>query len=680
MTNIHKLGLTLLTSLSYISTTSYSQAAEEKTEIAGLETIVVYAQKIEQTKHDVPATLSIYSESRIEDLNIKETTDIALLTPGMNYLKADNHTAYFVYRGIGGTTTMNKIYNVNIDGVTIPYVNPNILLDTAQIEVIKGGQGALYGRNTLGGIIKVDTHRPKDDPENYVQADYGSFNTSVIEGAVGGSITETSAARIALQYKSTDGYFENSTLNRGETNNNDQYSVHGKFDIYHTDDALVSFDVIAASYDGGFDSYVYGGGTTTTNNEPGYNESDFVTGILTLEKNISTNSSLTSITSYTDSSYGFLHDWDFTEQDVSSAVFDESTKSLTQELRLQGITDDEMNWLLGAFFMKEEVGTTTDVGFGADAAAWGMPIGAKMSQSSTIDNINVALFGQAIYPIGQFELSVRMRLDYDKKSLDWQNNNNMSVNYENDWFAVLPAASISWKPTDASHTYLSVSRGYKAGDYNNVQVDVSVVTEAVAPEYSITYELGHKQRFGQNVEMNVALYYIDWTDIQVDIPHPDFQGAYIKQNAAGAHSSGLELELLAAPMTGVSMFLNGSYPLEYEFDDFSNGIEGDYTGNKLPYTNEYSLSLGSSYTHQLGLFVGADVTFKGPQFMNESNTFEQGSYAVLNAQIGYRVEAWSVYLYGRNLTDEEYSTSMFNGAESVAEPRFIGLKAKFYFE
>ncbi|MGF1764472.1 TonB-dependent receptor [Aliivibrio kagoshimensis] len=679
-----KRGLTQAIQFGLLLTTPYIQAETTSTDNDSMEVIVVSAQKIEQSKQDIPASLSLYSDTDIEELNIKESTDIAQLTPGMNYLKADNHTAYFVYRGIGGTTTMNKIYNINIDGVTIPYVNPNILLDASQIEVIKGGQGSLYGRNTLSGLIKVETSRPMDGYENYFQVDYGSFNSYDIEAAIGVDTGENSAARIAAQYKSSDGYFENSTLNRDDTNDNEQYSVHAKFDAYNTDELKVAFDLIADSYDSGFDNYVLGGGLNPTNNEPGYNEGDLLTGIFTVEKELTASSTLTSITSYTDSSYGFLHDWDFSQHDISFADFDESTKSISEELRLHGVTQGDIDWLVGLFLMREEVDTTTKVNFGSDAGMWQMPAGVKMSQDSSIETLNGALFGQVIYPFGDFELTGRLRLDYDKKSLDWQDSNSMgmpttALSFEDDWFAVLPSASFSWKPNNKRHSYLSVSRGYKAGDYNNVMVEAPLVSKAVDPEYSTTYELGHKERISRNVELNTAVYYIDWTDIQVDVPHPNYAGGYLKQNAAEAHSSGIELELLTKPMSGLSIFMNASYLFDYEFDDFSNGAGGDYTDNKLPYTNEYTVSIGSSYGQAQGLFVGANLSFYGDQFMNEANTLEHGSYTILNAQVGYRTHGWTAYLYGRNLTDEEYSTSMFNEAKAAGEPRFVGVKAKVNF-
>ncbi|WP_070971815.1 TonB-dependent receptor [Vibrio sonorensis] len=683
MTDIRKIGLAHAIPFSLLLTTPYAVASTEATDNV-LKVVVVSAQKIEQDKQDIPASLSIYTEDDLEKLNIKKTTDIAQLTPGMNYLRADNHTAYFVYRGIGGNTTMNKIYNINIDGVTIPYVDPNILLDTAQIEVIKGGQGALYGRNTLAGLIKVDTRRPMDGYDNYVQADYGSFNSYEIEAAVGGELGENSAARIAAQYRSSDGYFDNTTLNRDDTNDNEEYSLHAKFDIHNTDELKIAFDLIADSFDSGFDNFTVDGGLNTKNNKPGYNTGDLVTGIFTVEKELSSGSTVKSISSYSDSSYDFLHDWDFSQADIQHAYFDEKTKSFSEELRLHGVANSGMDWLVGAFLMKEELDTATRVHGGNDAGMWMMPVGVKMSQNSTIDTFNAALFGQVIYPVGNFELTGRLRLDYDKKSLDWKNSNNMGMptsdkSFDDDWFAVLPSASLSWKPTDSRHSYLSVSRGYKAGDYNNVMVDAELVSNAVDPEYSITYEVGHKQRVTNSVELNTALYYIDWTDIQVDVPHPDFQGFYLKQNAAEAHTSGVELELLASPARGVSVFMNAAYLFEYEFDNFANGASGDYTGNKLPTTNDYTVSLGTSYGLEEGVFVGADVSFFGAQYMNEANTYKEDGYAIVNAQIGYRTYDWTVYLYGRNLTDEEYSTAMFNSAKAAGEPRFVGVKAKLNF-
>lgn len=672
--------LTVLAQLCALALATPVQA-QDQVDDKSLEVIVVSSQKIKQTKHDVPGALATYTDTMMEEFNIDSVADIALITAGVNYQTPDNHTTYFVYRGIGGTTTMNKIYNINIDGVTIPYVDPNIGLDVDMVEVIKGGQGALYGRSTLGGLLKVNTRRPSENFEGYVQAEYASYNTYGIKAALGGGLGSHSAARIAIEYQSTDSYFENTTLDRDDSNDNEQFSAHAKFDIYKTADTRVSFDIIADSYDGGFDNFAVGGGTTTTSNEPGYTEGDLTTGIFTVEKQLTAGKTLTSITSYTDSSYGFLQDWDFSPMDINSASFDESTQSLSEELRLHGKTHGGIDWLAAAFLMREELDTATLVNMGADAGPYA---GAKMYQNSTVKTLNAALFGQAILPVGQFELTGRMRLDYDKKSLDWQNGNNVgmptsTLSYDDDWLALLPSVSIGWKPSPQRHSYLSASRGYKAGDYNNVMVEPQVVTNALDPEYSITYELGHKEKLGHGVEIAAAIYYIDWTDIQIDVPHPEYQGSYLKQNAAEAHSSGIELELHANLTAQLFTFVNANYLFNYTFDDFANGVGGDYTGNKLPYTNEYSVSFGASYSQDRGLFASADLTFYSAQFMNEANTIEEDNYGVLNTRLGYRADSWSAYIYANNLSDEAYSISMFNNAKLAAPPRVVGLKTEITF-
>lgn len=662
----------------------YTAWAEDLGEIIELDTIVVTSQKTLENKQDVPISITALTGEFLEDYEMGNVIDLAQFLPSMDFIQADNHLLSLIHRGIGGNTTMNKIYTVSIDGVTLPYAAPNIGLDVRQIDVVRGSQGSLYGRNTLAGVVNVTTELPGSVRNRVIHASYGNYNTTIFQAAVGVPVSDNSGARIAFAYEKTDGYFENTFLNADDLNSTEKYSLNAKYRLTGDELGSITLTLIADQFDSGFDSYVVGGGLDTSNNEPGYNDGYLIAPIITWEKEFDS-FKLKSISNYSCSNYGFLHDWDFSEYDVSAAEFDENTDSFSQEIRFEGELNQGANWLVGVYLLAEDLNTETVVNFGDDAGFWMMSPGVQMSQNSTIKTRNAALFGQFLYPVSDsFEITARLRLDNESRDLDWVGRNPWGPateqSFSDSWFAILPSLSLTWKPVDAQLSYFSVSRGYKSGDYNNVQVDSSVVTEAVNPEYSVTYEAGYKMLLLENkMEVNVALFYVDWKDIQVDTPLPDNMNVYIKQNAAEAHSSGIEVEARALLGRGFEIYLGGNYMFEYEFDQFPNSPAGDLSQNLLPQTSEYKISLGSIYRHDSGAFVSVDVTHHGAKFFDEANMFEQGAYTLLNAKVGYEAEGWSVYLYGRNLTDEEYSVSMFSEAEMAGAPLQAGVKAMISF-
>ncbi len=653
--------------------------------VVTLEPVTVTADKVEKDKQDVPASVSVYDGYALDDVGADTLEDVVGRSPNISFYRTDSHTTYLIYRGIGGTTNMNKVWNINTDGVTLPYVGTGTLLDVERVEMLRGSQGALYGRNTHAGVVNLVTREPGDDFTFDGSAAYESYNTVKLSAAGGGPITDGLGFRLAVGYRSSDGYFENSFLDTDDGNDNEQYSARGKIVARPTDSDKITLSLTGDRFDGSFDSYVTGGGTTTTNNEPGYTDGHLAALSLTWEHQFEV-AKLTSISSYSRSNYGFLHDWDFTSLDISTGEYDENFYTLAQEFRLEGQAGPDLDWLAGTFLMAEDLDTETTMRLGADAAAWGLPANTFMAQRSSIETRSAAVFGQMVYrPLPRLELTGRMRLDYESKSLDWRGFSDMSPtvdkSFDQSWFAVLPSASVAWLLSEDQRVYASYSKGYKAGDYNNVQLDPAVVTQAVDPEFATTYEIGYKGLLADSrLEINAAAFYIDWKDLQVETPI-SLGGAlvYQKQNAAEAHSSGLELEMRARPASSWEVFGSASYLIDFKFDEFPNSSSGDLSGKKLPNANRFSVNAGTVYRHPMGLFASADMTVNGPKFFDEANAFEQDIYTLVNAKVGYEIDNLSVYLYGRNLLDEDYALSMFANAELAGEPRVFGVRAQVTF-
>ncbi len=650
-----------------------------------LDPVVVTSQKVKTDKQDVPASVTAFTETQLQDLNIENLEDVALFSPNIGFNKMDGYTTQISYRGVGGLSNMNKVWNISIDDVFVPYVALDTELDVEQIEVVRGSQGALYGRNTHAGMVTITTKPVSRETTTEASVDYSSYNTVNTSCVLGSALNDLSAFRVALSYKRSDGYFENTYLDEDDSNNSEQFTGRGKLEWTPDEAGKFTFSMYADSYDSGFDQCGLMNESVTTkteNNEPGYNKGFLVSPTLRWEKDFD-GFKMTSITNYSRSQYGFLHDWDFSSRDIQQCEYEEDFNTVTQEIRLNGGDMENLKWLAGVFGLYENIDTSTEISFGNNAADWGMTPGATMRQDSTIQTTGLAVFGELSHRFfDRVEVTGTMRVDYEHKELDWENTTNISglatgdLNLSKHWIAASPSLNVSYLLDKQKRIYASVARGFKAGDYNNVMTEVALVQEAVDPEFTTTYEVGYKGRhFDDRLECNAALFYIDWDDMQVDTYSASSPfGNYEKRNAAKAHSSGMELDARLRLTRGWDVFASGGYMFEYEFDDFKFNSTTNFKGNKLPFTNEYTVTCGTTYRFDSGYYLGINASRRGAQYLTEDNNYKQSDYTLVNAKIGYESEDWDLYLYGNNLLDEDYAVSCFNGALISGKPLTIGTK------
>lgn len=662
-------------------------SAEEKMgEEFTLGATTVTAHKVEKDKQELPVSISAFNSTALETLAKDNLKSVITLTPNINFNNMDSHTVQFTYRGIGGTANMNKVFNVNLDDVFVPYVATDTLLDVERIELLRGGQGALYGRNTHTGLINVITREPEFvETNSELGIHYEKFDSYRVQSAIGGMASDRLAYRIAFGYRKTDGFYENTYLDKDDTNDSEQLTGRVKLKYRTSDAGDITLGIYADKFDSAFDSYGPMGKEVshkTQNDETGENDGDIISPTLKWEHKTGSDMNITSVTNYSRSTYDFVHDWDFSPMDMSVGEYDETFNVVSQELRFSREENENLQWLFGLFGRYEDLDTESIM---RNGTATGPYSGTYEKQNSTIKTSNLAAFAQTVYkPFPKIELTGAVRLDYENKEIDWKNDSTMGTpmvkhNDKESWFAVSPSVSAAWLVSDENRIYATIARGFKAGDFNNTMpVPLVATSDPVDPEYTITYELGSKNSFyNKRLELNAALFYIDWTDMQVDLQIPG-SGFYEKLNAAEAHSSGVEFEARFLPASGWTVMAGLGYMFEYEFDKFNNR-EKDLSGNKLPYTNDYSASIGTTYHSASGFFIGADAAYRGDYYLIEDNSSKQDGYTMVNANIGYGEDNWEVSLYGRNILDKEYATSNFNGALMAGEPLTVGAMAKLKF-
>jgi len=655
---------------------SMGYAGDEAPESYEGETLTVTSRKVEEKVKDVPASLSVFDGMMIKDNKIGGIDELTYFVPNLSFDKLNTHETTLSFRGIGGLPSMNKVWLINVDGVAIPYVALDTFLDTERVEVLRAGQGALYGRNTQAGVVNIITKDPGETPEFEGGISYGSYNSMEARAIFGTPLTDHSGIRAAFKASSSDGYFENDFHNADDTNDDTQYTGALKY-THRAGNSDIELSVFADSYDSGYDTLVplaEGPSYTTHSDETGKNKGSHVTPILTFNREMGIGT-LTTVTSYTDSEYEILADFDFSEKDIFVFGYEEDYSTFSQEVRLAGKTGN-VSWLGGIYGMYEELDLQTVMGFGQDYPD-PMFQGNSMQQTSTIDTLNVAMFGEVKWDVAsRWQWAASLRANYERKDLDWDGPMGTRLDMDEDWSALLPAMSLTYAVNDGNNVYTAISTGYHAGDYSANQVQQELVEKVVDPEYAVTYEIGWKgELMEKRLRANAAVFYTDWRDMQVNVTSPGDNGMPIsrRENAGEAHSIGFESDVSFRPVQAFELYgVLGIIDIEFDDYEIDQSSGTNLKGNKIPNTPEYTFTLGSTYFFNGGFFMNGSASFVGKTYLDEYNKVEQDPYTLMNASLGYETEQWTARVYGKNLLDEAFYVHHFNGSGRAGDPLTVG--------
>ncbi|WP_449242398.1 TonB-dependent receptor [Desulfovibrio sp.] len=658
--------LTVLAALAWLALprgVALADSAQDKTEATQLDAVVVTAQKVKQDIIKAPVSVTAVGAEEIEALGLDNLDELPALVPNLNFQKFGAHFTEFNYRGIGGVTTMSKTWNVNFDGATLPYVGLDSLYDVDRIEVLRGGQGALYGRNTNAGTINVFTPEPSFTPGGKFDVSYGTYGQSSAKGAVDAPLNDVLSMRLSAWRSSEDGFIKNDTLDKDDAGSSWQNGLHVKLLARPDEETDMTLAVLLDEYsaDSPWMNMANGRSLHSQSNDEGSDEGGLATGMFTLNRDLDFGR-FTSITAFSQSRYDLRTDMDATATDFMILGYREDFNTLTHEMRMSSPEDNgPWRWLGGLFLLHEESDYHTDI-----SGLFSTP-GASSSKAA-LDTNSIAGFGQLGWRfLPDWELTGGLRMGYERRKFDWTNQDTgQDFEESRGWTSILPSASLSWEFTPRQTAYASASRGYRSGDFtaNETNTATLLANPVVEPEYTWTYELGYKAEFlDRTLRLNTAVFYIEWDDMQVTAITSG--GIQVRQNAAKSHSTGAEAEVQWLPIAGLTVFGQGGF-IDAVFDEYEPMTGGDPSGNCIPNTPEYSFGGGMLYEHPSGVFAGFDITRYGKKYLNELNTLTQEPYTLVNAKIGYRYENWHVALVGKNLGDERYVVRSYQFMPGIA--------------
>ena len=660
--------------------TAWGQAATEETGSAQekkpgrIDVVTVTAEKRETTLQTTPLSVSAFTSDGVGRLNAANTEDLQFSIPNFNFsaFKADSR---ITIRGVSnGNLTIGGDPGVAFhqDGVYLTRggLTNNEFFDIERIEVLRGPQGTIYGRNAVGGVVNVITAKPTDVFEGHGDVLYGSWNRLRIRGAVNIPIAEGFAARIAAVSDEHEGYVTN-VFDGEKLSDRNFTGIRGHLQYSPEPGHSYLLTVVHERSDGtgiirkllepNPSPELAGQGPEPTDPyEVNHNDIDQEIvnrfGISFTAQIPLGFAELKSISAYNRSRVFQFLDLDDTDVDFVKVSRDDRDRTFTQELQLTGNVGEDWDWIFGLFYMDSNV--FNDVPFEI------VPVGTLLLFADQ-ELRAYAAFAQATYSVtDRLRLTAGLRYSYEKKLATETNDSFGDIVSRQTRFsdnAWTPRFVIQYDVTDEIMGYASVTRGFKSGGFN-----MSSFVPPYDSEFIWSYEAGIKSTwFDRRLQFNLSGFYYDYSDLQTSVRQPG-DLVFTIRNAANAKIHGVEVEITALPIKNLELsfalgYIKGTYD-ELLTADATRPELGilDLSGNNIPRTPRFKGSLGAEYWIDLvnvgSLTLRMDLNFQDKVYFLPFNVapYLEGGYAKLNFSVTYESAdgRWSAKAFFRNVTDK----------------------------
>ncbi len=656
-----------------------------------LKEVTIQAEKTDYKLQKVPASASVVTSVAMKEHRIESLTDLTLRIPNFYMPEYGTRLTSPVYiRGIGSRINSPSV-GLYVDN--IPYLDKGAfdfyLVGIRKIEVLRGPQGTLYGRNTMGGLIKIYTADPEFYREGGASIDYGNNNN--IRGSVfyntplGKSMSIRGDAAILHE----NGYIKNIYDNRSVDRMNTYAGrIKWKYVPVKNLQADITVDFEKNSQAG----YPFGlyNDSTQQAGDVNYNQTSSYDRDL-LSSGINLKYLAGRMVVNFAASYQWLNDkqkidQDFTPLSLFFVTQNRMNNNLAQELSFHSVEKSRISWVAGIFSFQQFSDKHVIVDFGKDAAMFHV---ADKNKKYNQPSYGTALYGQINIPFRKFNLTGGLRLDNETSRLGYDydlillsgDTIHTDFNHRMGFYQWLPKLALSYQPISGVNVYLSVQKGYKTGGFNSTFEREE--DETYGPEYSINYETGVKTFFLQHhIEANLSLFYIDWKNQQVYQPVPSGHGAMLK-NAGHSMSKGAEAEIQTIPVKNLRLYANFGYTdarfLKYEKDSLHI-----YNGNYIPYVPRYTLNTGINYSWTLHtsalrkIIFNLDYMHIGKIFWNVSNLAYQKNYGLLNSRVTFSTKRMDFGVWGNNLMNTKYSVFYFEELGHAFAQKGVPLQAGLF--
>jgi iron complex outermembrane receptor protein len=682
-----------------------------------LEEIIVTAQKRRENLQDVPIAITAVTAKELAAGNVGDSIDLAVMAPS---LSVPSNSGYFLprLRGVGTSAFGPGIENAvasYLDGVYLAAAPASLLTfnDVDRIEILKGPQGTLFGRNATGGVINVVTKDPTPGFSGNAEVSYGNYD-AVLGSAylTGGS--EVLAANLAAQGSTQGTGFGHDFATGSEVNRtvrdvvvrstillkpSDNFSARLGFDYENRDGSYPAIRQYSKELP------LFGpptpGNEWDTNNDYSTRSTLRDAGGVSLRitKGLSWGD-LVSISAYRKSEFDTEFDYDLTPTPALALANVQKDEQFSQELQLVSNKNGALQWVAGVYyFWADSKWDPSNVFFGGPTINPALPI-SEISTFGDQTTNSIAGFGQITYAVtAATDITLGLRYTDERRKLDGEQTATLeggipigpiaTANEGASFSKLTWRAAVDQHFSDHTMGYVSYNRGFKSGGFNP-----SVLTEpAFKPELLDAYEVGFKSDFAeQRVRLNPALFYYDYSNIQVPFFTSTGQIGTTNGPSATIYGADMDFEVLLTEQ----LRLNGGLTyLHDRFGDFPGAIydyqvpaggnfatTGNADGNQLPFTSPFTASLAADYTvHAFAgeLSFNVNVLYNNGFYSEVDNLRRQDSYELVNAGLTWASpgKGFHIRLWGRNLTNEAVVTQLVAAAQATAAsyqpPRTYGV-------
>lgn len=703
---------------------SVAAMAEEvdSVRMVDVERVVVRSSTKEtNAAHRIPSATSVITPMRVSVRGIEGVKQISTLVPNLFIADYGSPLSTPIYiRGVG-TRGSGQSVGIYVDDV--PMLDKSAfdvqLLDIQRMEVLRGPQGTLYGRNAMGGVINIYTPSPLDYQGTRLSLGAASYDNYSVKGSHYMKVGEKVGLAVGGYFNSTGGYFKNIATDRRVDKRQDA-GAKLKLEWNFAPDWRAT---VTGSYDwtdgGAFAYGLYDKQTKKTApvnySDPGSYKRESSNNALRFEHRGS-KVLFTSNTSYQYLQDNMRMDQDFTTDRIFTINQRQHENAVSEELSWRSIDNRNYQWSVGAYGFYTDLTTVGNVNFGPDGVK--QVLQSNLPPFITILNDEIPnpgtyktpTWGAAVFHQSTFNnliteglsLTVGLRLDYEKQYINYRSSlgMNMSVktpgpprppiqmsadttmvgSQKQGFFQWLPRVSLSYECSPNISTWVTVSKGYRAGGYN-VQMFSEVLQNALQakfnpkaepmdlrqtisykPEVTWNYELGARGEFlGGLLSAEVAFFYMDVTNVQLTKFVAGGSGRVLS-NAGHGQSSGAELSAIVRPINGLSFDVNYGFT-QAKFKNYNDG-KTDFSGKYIPYTPRHTFSVGGIYNLQLNGFIdkmqfAASYSGAGKIYWTEQNDIAQPFYGLLDAKVALCHDWVRLEFWARNILGENYNAFYF---------------------
>ena len=648
----------------------YAQPGDGIAGQVDLDEVVVISSKETGLLGKSPIAASVFSARKLHLEDIKTSKNLTALVPNLfmpDYGSKINSPIYI--RGIGSKVNSPSV-GLYIDNM--PYFEKCTydvdLSDVQKLEVLRGPQGTLYGRNTMGGIINIYTRSPFDYQGTRInlssEGNYGNYSGKVSNFS---RLSDVLGLSVSATYTHKDGYFTNIYRDEAADKMDD---AGGRVKLSYKPVPALLIELTGNLTYSNQQGYPYAQADSqyhakaiTYNEKSGYRQSVSTGGLLV--RHTTGKMIMTSVTSYQWFRDKQAIDQDFTSDSVYFVTQRLRQNMISEEFTIRSESGSNYQWVVGVFGFIQGLQNQVDMDY-------------RKQKYSTEKDYDHDTKGAAIYHQSTLRrlftdgLSVDagIRLDYETASMDYDAykiNTAGSNLYEEfnsglDFYEFLPKINLMYTVYSGHRLYLSVAKGYKTGGFNTTFEREEDRT--FDPEQSWNYELGYKLSLSDRLQGEFCFFYIDWKNQQINVVNPSGVSAHL-ENAGRSESRGFEASVNARPVNNLSVDFQYGYTravfLENKRDD-----KNDYSGNYIPYIPRNTVATTVNYTIPcqkdwldkivlMGQYNGV-----GSLYWEESNKNQQDFYGLLNARVTLYKGLQSLSIWGRNLLNTYYNSYLFS--------------------